>query len=54
MLQHETVIDIVIDRHEMVTCVDTCEILLSASGILNEHRESYKKHDIDFDMIESH
>ena len=54
MLQHETVIDIVMDRHEMVTYVDTCEILLSASGILNEHRESYKKHDIDFDMIESH
>ena len=25
-----------------------------ASGILNEHRELYKKHDIDLDMIESH
>ena len=54
MLQHEMVIDIIMDKHEMVTYVDTCEILLSASGILNEHRELYKKHDIDLDMIESH
>ena len=54
MLQHEMVIDIIMDKHETVTYVDTCEILLSASGILNEHRELYKKHDIDLDMIESY
>ena len=47
-------IDIVMDGHEMVIYVNTCEILVYASGILNEYRELYKKHDIDLDMIESH